>query len=73
MRYAWRAVLVLGVFLGVGFTVMHLVMHLVIAHSVDVGTPATEIRLAGAMAGLFAGGAAACLAGIATMWGRPRV
>jgi hypothetical protein len=67
MRYAWRSLLVLAVFLGVGYAVMHLV----IAHSVQRSTPLPELRLAGAMAGLFAGGAAACVVGIALVWRRP--
>lgn len=66
MRHAWRTILVLAVFVVVGWSVMHLV----IEHSVQMGTPDSEVRLAGGMAGLFAGGAAACLAAIATLVGR---
>lgn len=34
------------------------------------GTPVAEVRLASAMAGLFAGGAAAVVAGIVMLWAR---
>ena len=40
-------------------------MHAVVAHAVARGTPEYEVRLAGAMAGLFVGGIAACVAGLA--------
>ena len=68
MRYAWRTLLIVAVFLGVGYGVMHLV----ISHAVQMAAPESEIRLAGGMAGLFSGGAAACLVAIATLWGRPQ-
>ncbi len=69
MRYAWRSLLVLVVFLVVGFFVMEGVL----AHTVQMGTPEPELRLAAAMAGLFAGGAAACIVGIITLrWRRPQ-
>ena len=66
MRYAWRSLLIVAVFLGVGYAVMHIVL----SFSLDTGTPASELRLAAGMAGLFAGGAAACLVAIATLWTR---
>ncbi len=66
MRYAWRTLLILAVFLGVGYAVMHVV----ITHTVQMATPDPEIRLAAGMAGLFCGGAAACIVAIATVWGR---
>ena len=66
MRYAWKTLLVVAVFLGVGYAVMRLV----ITHAVQMGTPDSELRLAAAMAGLFAGGAAACIVGIALVWTR---
>jgi hypothetical protein len=65
MRIALRTLLLLLVFGGVGwFTATR-----VRAHAVP-GTPAAEVRLASAMAGLFAGGAAAVVAGIALLWKR---
>jgi uncharacterized membrane protein len=55
----------LVVFVGVGwFTARH-----VRARAVP-GTPAAEVRLASAMAGLFAGGAAVVVTGIAMLWKR---
>ena len=66
MRHAWRTVAVLAAFVVVGYVVMHLG----ITHAVQMGTPDPELRLAGGMAGLFAGGAAACLVGIATLVGK---
>ena len=66
MRYAWRTLLVLAAFFGVGY----FVMHLVVTHSVQMGAPDSEIRLAGLMAGLFSGGAAACIVGIAVVLSR---
>lgn len=53
-------------FFGVGY----LVMHFVIGQSVQMSASDPERRLAGMMAGLFAGGAAACLVGIITLAGK---
>jgi hypothetical protein len=39
-------------------------------HHAAVGTPVAEVRLSAAMAGLFAGGAAAVVVGIALVWRR---
>lgn len=61
MRLVWRAAVVLVVFAGVGWVVARAV----IAHAVAGGAPLAEVRLSGAMAGLFAGGVAAVVAGIA--------
>jgi hypothetical protein len=66
MRVIWRALLLLFVFLGTGYATMHLV----IAHAVAKGTPEYAVRLAGAMAGLFVGAAAAVLVGLALVLGR---
>jgi hypothetical protein len=60
MRLAWRFVVVCVVFLGVGLETARLV----VAHAVNAGTAESQVRLAGAMAGLFAGGAAAVVVGI---------
>jgi len=60
MRLARRIAILLAVFLGVGWLTARVVMH----HAA-VGTPAAQIRLSSAMAGLFAGGAAAVIVGIA--------
>jgi hypothetical protein len=60
MRLAWRFVVVCVVFVVVGW----ITATAVVAHAANGGTTESQIRLAGAMAGLFAGGAAATLAGI---------
>ena len=60
MRVAMRTLVLLVVFAGVGWLTARVVMH----HAA-VGTPAAQIRLSSAMAGLFAGGAAAVIVGIA--------
>ncbi len=65
MRIALRALVLLVVFLGVGWLTARRVQ----AHAV-AGTPAAEVRLAAAMAGLFAGGAAVVVVGIALLWKR---
>ena len=57
MALLWRVLLVVAVFAGCGFVVAKLV----IAHAVMGGAPLPQVRLAGAMAGLFAGGAAASI------------
>jgi len=57
VRFAWRAILVLAVFIGVGYAVDHAVKQ----HSLHDGTPESQVRLSAAMAGLFAGGAAASI------------
>jgi len=68
MRLVLRVLLLLAVFAAVAW----LAAHLATAHAV-AGTPAAQVQLAAAMAGLFAGGAAAVLVGIALLWiGRKR-
>ena len=62
MRLALRVLLLLAVFAAVAW----LAAHLATAHAV-AGTPAAQVQLAAAMAGLFAGGAAAVLVGIALL------
>lgn len=65
MKLALRAVLLLAVFLGVGaFAVRGVMRH------ASAATPVAEVRLSAAMAGLFAGGAAAVVVGIALVWRR---
>jgi len=66
MRVAGRVVLLIAVFAGVGWLTARGVM----AHVASGGAMQPEVRLAGAMAGLFAGGAAAVLVGIAMVWRR---
>jgi hypothetical protein len=62
MRVAWRAVIVLAVFVVMAFTISHAVM----AHELaDGDTPFAEVRLASWMAGLFGGGLVAVVVGIA--------
>jgi hypothetical protein len=65
MRLALRVVVLLVVFVGVGLLTAHAVMHHALA-----ATPVAEVRLSAAMAGLFAGGAAAVVLGIAMVWRR---
>jgi hypothetical protein len=66
MRVAVRALLLVGVFAGVGWLTARAVM----AYVAGAGAMQPEVRLSGAMAGLFAGGAATLLAGIAMVWVR---
>ena len=65
MRVALRTFVLLAVFAAVGWVTARVVMH----HAAVV-TPITEVRLSAAMAGLFAGGAAVVVVGIAMMWKR---
>jgi hypothetical protein len=68
MRLALRVLVLLTVFAGVAW----LAAHMVVSHAAAT-TPESQVRLSAAMAGLFAGGAAAVLAGIAMLWiGRGR-
>ena len=68
MRVAMRTVMLLAVFVGVGWLTARGVMD----HIASRGAMQPEVRLAGAMAGLFAGGAAVMIAGIAMVWARGR-
>jgi hypothetical protein len=68
MRVALRAVALLVVFAGVGWLTARAVM----AHVAGAGAIQPEVRLSGAMAGLFAGGAATLVVGIAMVWMRRR-
>jgi TRAP-type C4-dicarboxylate transport system permease small subunit len=63
MRVLLRVLIVVAVFAGVGWGTARAVLH----HAA-MGTPATQVRLSAAMAGLFAGGAAAVVAGIGLAW-----
>jgi TRAP-type C4-dicarboxylate transport system permease small subunit len=65
MRVIVRTLVLLVVFIGVGWLTARSVIHHAAA-----GTPAAEIRLSAAMAALFAGGAAAVIVGIALVWRR---
>ena len=67
MRVAWRAAVVLAVFVGVGLAASHVVM---VHELAKQGAPLAEVRLVSWMAGLFAGGLAAVLVGIALVWKR---
>jgi hypothetical protein len=63
MRLVWRAVMVVAIFVAVGLLTTHVVMA-----GVHPGSEAeAEVRLTAWMAGLFAGGAAALLAGLAVL------
>ncbi len=68
MRVLWRALAVLAVFLGVGYATMHLLIARGMAH----GTPEYDLRLGGAMGGLFVGGAAASLVALLFLLGGRR-
>ncbi len=66
MRVAMRALVLAAVFAGVGWLTARAVMD----HAASKGAMQPEVRLAGEMAGLFAGGAATLIAGIAMVWPR---
>ncbi len=66
VRLVGQILLLVAVFLGVGFAVAHAL----IAHAVAAGTPEYNVRLAGAMGGLFAGGAATVLVSLALFFGQ---
>ncbi|HSU19038.1 MAG TPA: hypothetical protein VLI45_04775 [Acidobacteriaceae bacterium] len=68
MGVAWRAAVVLAVFAGVGWLTSHAVQ----VHELANGAVGAEVRLSAWMAGLFAGGAAALVAGIALVMTRRR-
>ena len=65
-QLAWRALLVVAIFVVVGV----LTDHILVARAVARGVPEYDERLAGAMGGLFVGGAAACLVALALLFGR---
>lgn len=64
MRVVGRVVVVLVVFVVVGFAASHIVMQHELAR---VGAPLAEVRLVSWMAWLFGGGLAAVLVGIALL------
>lgn len=64
----WRVLAVLAVFVGCGL----FVAKLVIAHAQAGGAPLAQVRLAGWMAGLFAGGALASVVVLALAFGKRR-
>jgi hypothetical protein len=66
MRVALRTLVLVGVFAGVGWLTARAVM----SHVESKGAMQPEVRLSGAMAGLFAGGAATLVVGIAMVWTR---
>lgn len=68
MGVAWRAAVVLAVFAGVGWLTSHAVQ----MHELANGAVGAEVRLSAWMAGLFGGGMAAVLVGIALVTIRPR-
>jgi hypothetical protein len=68
MRVALRAMVLVGVFAGVGWLTARAVMD----HVASRGAMQPEVRLSGAMAGLFAGGAVTLVVGIAMAWTRGR-
>jgi hypothetical protein len=68
MRLVLRVVALVLVFVGVGWLTARGVM----GHVASAGAMQPEVRLSGAMAGLFAGGAAALMVGIGMVWVRKR-
>lgn len=70
MRVALRVLVLLLVFAGVGWMAAGGVMRHAARHAARGGAPEPEVRLAAEMAGLFAGGAAALVMGIAMVWMR---
>lgn len=67
MGFVWRGAVVLAVFAGVGWWASHVVM---VHELAKQGAPFAEVRLVSWMAGLFGGGLAAVLVGIAVVWKR---
>ncbi len=67
MGVVWRAALVLAVFVVVGYAASHVVM---VHELANQSAPFAEVRLVSWMAGLFAGGLAAVLVGIAVVMKR---
>ncbi len=65
MRFVGRVISLLAVFIVIGWLTARAVRHHAAA-----ATPVAEVRLSAAMAGLFAGGAAAVVVGIALVWRR---
>lgn len=63
MRLAWRLAVAGAVFVGVGF----LTAKAVLAHAVAGGAMAAQVKLGAWMAGLFAGGIAGVLVGLALL------
>lgn len=61
MGFAWRLAVAVVVFAAVGWITDHLVIH----HAAQAGSYQPQVRLAAAMAGLFFGGLAATVVGIA--------
>jgi hypothetical protein len=68
MRLALRVIVLVLVFAGVGWWTARAVMD----HVASKGAMQPEMRLAGAMAGLFAGGAMTLVVGIAMVWTRKK-
>jgi hypothetical protein len=66
MRVAVRALILVAVFAGVGWLTARAVMN----HVESKGAMQPEVRLSGAMAGLFAGGGVTLIVGIAMVWSR---
>ena len=66
MRVIMRALVLVAVFAGVGWLTARAVM----THVESMGAMQPEVRLSGAMAGLFAGGATTLVVGIAMAWSR---
>ena len=60
-RIAWRVFLVIVVFFATGLATSHLL----ITHAVQRGAREYDVRLAGLMGGLFAGGVAAVVVALA--------
>ena len=58
--FGLRVLLLVAIFAGVGLWAAHAL----IGRAVARGTPEYQVRLAGYMGGLFAGGAAATVAGV---------
>lgn len=72
MRVAMRVLVLLAVFAGAGWVAARGVMRHGASHAARGVAPEPEVRLAAEMAGLFAGGAAALVMGIAMVWMRDK-
>lgn len=72
MKVALRILILLLVFLGFGWVAFREVIRYASNNSHTAGATMPEVTLAGETAGLFAGGAATLIVGIAMAWSRKK-
>jgi hypothetical protein len=66
VKFLWRAILVVAIFIGFGYAIDRAVL----THSRNAATPESQVRLSAAMAGLFGGGAVASVVTLALAFTR---